>query len=220
MTKNERNFNALTISEFKTLIKSNVTVLDSRLATTFTQAFIPTSIYIGLQGKFVEWAKTLLDVEKEIIIVAEIGKELETITLLNNVGFNNIVGFLEGGFETWQTAGEKIDMIIDVEPDELMMDLPHDPNITVLDVRKEKEYADGHLKNSANLPLSCMTDITLLAQFEENENIYVHCAGGYRSVIAASILKKEGIHNLRNVLGGWEKIKEQEAVEIEKDTTT
>ena len=126
-------------------------------------------------------------------------------------------GYLNGSFEAWKNAGEKVDMIIDVEPDELMMDLPHDPNLTVVDVRRETEYADGHLKDAVNLPLSDMRDVALLAQFEENENVYVHCAGGYRSVIALSILKKEGIHNVRNVLGGWAKIKEEKGVKIKKE---
>ena len=128
-------------------------------------------------------------------------------------------GCLNGGFEAWLNAGEKTDMIIDIEADELMMDLPHDPNLIVLDVRKETEFADGHLENALNLPLQEMTDLLQLAQFEDNQNIYVHCAGGYRSVIAASLLKRQGINNLRNVLGGWAKIKEQEKAKIVTEST-
>ena len=100
-----------------------------------------------------------------------------------------------------------------------MMDLPHDPNLIVLDVRKETEFADGHLENALNLPLQEMTDLLQLAQFEDNQNLYVHCAGGYRSVIAASLLKRQGINNLRNVLGGWAKIKEQEKAKIVTEST-
>jgi hypothetical protein len=88
----------------------------------------------------------------------------------------------------------------------------------VVDVRKEGEWADGHLADSMNLPLQEMTDITLIAQFEENQNLYIHCAGGYRSVIAASLLKREGVDNLRNVLGGWNSIKTQEKVKVVKET--
>jgi hydroxyacylglutathione hydrolase len=215
----EKGLKELTIEEFKILAKEDVIILDTRHATVFTQGFIPSSIFIGLEGRYAEWAGSMLSFDKKIIVVSEIGKEEESVIRLARVGFDKMAGYLQGGFETWQAAGEKVDMIIDVEPDELIMDLPHDPNITVLDVRRENEYADGHLKDASNLPLSIMTDITLLAQFEEEENIYVHCAGGYRSVIAASILKKEGIHNLRNVLGGWAKIKEEEGVEIEKDVS-
>ncbi|MNC90015.1 molybdopterin biosynthesis protein MoeB [compost metagenome] len=98
-----------------------------------------------------------------------------------------------------------------------MMDIPHDPNLLVVDVRRETEFADGHIKNAVNIPLDEMTDPARLANLEEDQNLYVHCAGGYRSIIASSLLKREGIHNLRNVVGGWNKIKEQEKVEIEKE---
>jgi hydroxyacylglutathione hydrolase len=215
----ERGTKALSIQEFKSLAKEDVIVLDTRHASIFTQGFIPSSIFIGLEHRYAEWAGSLLSFNKKIILVTEAGKEEESVVRLARVGFDKMAGCLQGGFEAWKNAGEKVDMIIDVEPDELLMDLPHDPNITVLDVRKETEFADGHLKDAANLPLLDMTDLTLLAQFEEDENIYVHCAGGYRSVIAASILKKEGIHNLRNVLGGWSKIKLEEGVEIIKEAS-
>jgi hydroxyacylglutathione hydrolase len=210
---------ALSIEKFKELSSDDVIVLDTRPAAVFTQGFIPNSIFIGLEGRFAEWAANILSFTKNILLVTEQGKEEESVIRLARVGFDKMIGYLEGGFETWKSSGEHIDMIIDVEPDELIMDIPHDPNITVLDVRKENEFADGHLKDASNLPLLDMTDITFLAQFEETENIYVHCQGGYRSVIASSILKKEGIHNIRNVLGGWAKIKEEDGVEIEKDAS-
>jgi hydroxyacylglutathione hydrolase len=215
----ERGTKALSIEEFKTLAKDDVIILDTRHATIFTQGFVPGSIFIGLEHRYAEWAGSLLSFNKKIILVTEAGTEEESVVRLARVGFDKMAGCLQGGFEAWKNAGEKVDMIIDVEPDELLMDLPHDPNITVLDVRKETEFADGHLKDAANLPLLDMIDLTLLAQFEEEENIYVHCAGGYRSVIASSILKKEGIHNLRNVLGGWSKIKEEEGVEVVKEAS-
>jgi hydroxyacylglutathione hydrolase len=208
---------ALSIEAFKNLAKEDVIILDTRHANIFTHGFVPNSIFIGLEGRYAEWAGSLLSFDKKIILVTESGKEEESVIRLSRVGFDKMVGYLDGGFEAWKNAGEKIDMIVDVEPDELIMDLPHDPNITVLDVRRETEFADGHLENASNLPLTEMTDVTLLAQFEETENIYVHCAGGYRSVIAASILKKEGIHNIRNVLGGWSKIKEEEGAKIKKE---
>jgi hydroxyacylglutathione hydrolase len=215
----ERGTKELSVEEFKALSKEDVIIVDTRHATIFTQGFIPGSIFIGLEGRFAEWAGSLLSFNKKIVLVTETGKEEESVIRLSRVGFDKMSGYLKGGFDAWKNAGEKVDMIIDVEPDELIMDLPHDPNITVLDVRKETEFADGHLKDASNLPLLDMTDITLLAQFEEEENIYVHCAGGYRSVIAASILKKEGIHNVRNVLGGWAKIKIEEGVEIIKEAS-
>jgi rhodanese-related sulfurtransferase len=100
-----------------------------------------------------------------------------------------------------------------------MMDLPHDPNLVIVDVRKETEFDAGHLENAVNLPLQELTDIALLAQFEENQNLYIHCAGGYRSVIAASLFKKQGVDNLRNILGGWGKIKEEEKAVIVKEVS-
>ncbi len=208
---------ALSVEAFKNLAKEDVIILDTRQTSIFTHGFVPNSIFIGLEGRYAEWAGSLLSFDKKIILVTEPGKEEESVIRLSRVGFDKMIGYLDGGFDVWKNAGEKIDMIVDVEPDELIMDLPHDPNITVLDVRRETEFADGHLEDASNLPLTEMTDVTLLAQFEETENIYVHCAGGYRSVIAASILKKEGIHNIRNVLGGWAKIKEEEGAKIKKE---
>lgn len=210
---------ALPVDAFKAALKEDVILLDTRNAVEFTQGFIPGSIFIGLEGRFAEWAGSILPFDKPIFLVTEPGKEEEAVVRLSRVGFDRMAGYLEGGFESWRDAGEKIDMIIDVEPDELLMDIPHDPNLLVVDVRKETEYAEGHLKDAMNLPLSDMTDLALLAQFEENQNLYVHCAGGYRSVIACSLLKRQGIHQLRNVSGGWNKIREQEKVEILKDAS-
>jgi hydroxyacylglutathione hydrolase len=158
-----------------------------------------------------------LPFDQKMILVADAGKERESIIRLARVGFDKIEGYLEGGFEAWQAAGEPIDIIIDVEPDELLMDLPFDENIVVLDVRKETEYADGHIKDAVNIPLNTLTDPATMANIEDVHNVYVHCAGGYRSVIAASMMKRQGIHNLRNVSGGWGEIKKLEKFEIEKN---
>jgi hydroxyacylglutathione hydrolase len=108
-------------------------------------------------------------------------------------------------------------LIIDVEADELAMDIPFDENLVVLDVRKPAEFADGHVKEARNIPLDELTDPAAMAEIEEEQNVYVHCAGGYRSVIAASLLKRQGIHNLRNVVGGWARIKEQKNIETVKE---
>jgi rhodanese-related sulfurtransferase len=154
-----------------------------------------------------------------MILVTELGKEEETVVRLSRVGFDKIAGYLDGGFESWQNAGETVDMIIDVEADELAMDIPHDPNLVVVDVRRETEFADGHIVNAQNLPLNEMNDVLNLSHFEDTQNLYIHCAGGYRSVIAASLLKREGTHNLRNVLGGWGKIKEQTNIKTQKEAS-
>ncbi len=207
----------LSIDEFKNAVSEGAIILDTRHATVFTQGFIPGSISIGLEGRFAEWAGMILPFDQKMVLVTEAGKEEETVIRLSRVGFENMQGCLKGGFEAWQHDGEKIDLIIDIEADELMMDIPHDPNLLVVDVRKESEFGDGHLEHAMNLPLSEMTNIVELAQFEETQNLYIHCAGGYRSVIAASLLKRQGVNNLRNVLGGWNSIKQQEKVKIVKE---
>ncbi len=210
---------ALSVDEFKELINSDVIILDTRNAEVFTHGFVPGSISIGLEGRFAEWAGSLLPFDAPIVLVTEPGKEKETIVRMARVGFDKVKGFLNGGYEAWKNASEKSDMIVDVEADEMMMDIPHDNNLVVLDVRRPTEFADGHLKDAQNIPLIEMTDPATMANLEKDQNLYVHCAGGYRSVIAASLLKRQGIHNLRNVLGGWGKIKEQEKAEIVKETS-
>jgi glyoxylase-like metal-dependent hydrolase (beta-lactamase superfamily II)/rhodanese-related sulfurtransferase len=215
----QKGLSPLTITEFKKLKDDDVLILDTRHATVFTKGFIPGSIFIGLEGRFAEWAGSLLSFNKPMILVTDAGKEEETIIRLSRVGFSKIQGYLLDGFEAWENAGEKVDLIIDVEADELAMDIPHDPNLIVVDVRRETEFADGHVVNAQNLPLNEMNDVLNLSHFEDNQNLYVHCAGGYRSVIAASLLKREGTHNLRNVLGGWGKIKEQKTIKTEKEAS-
>lgn len=197
----------LSISDFKKLLQDDSNILlDTRPATDFTNGFIPGAIFIGLEGRFAEWAGSLLPFDKQIVLVTEIGKEKETITRLARVGFEKIIGYLDGGFNSWQAAGEKIDLLIDIEADELAMDIPFDDKLIVVDVRKELEYGDGHLKQSINIPLNDMMDPASMVNLEDDQNIYVHCAGGYRSTIASSLLKRQGIHNIRNVVGGWKNI--------------
>ena len=217
----KKGIQALTIDEFKNkLLDDNVILLDTRNSSTFTEGFIPSSISIGLDGRYAEWAGSLLPFDKTLLLVTEKGKEEESIIRLARVGFDKMGGHLKGGYEAWKNAGEKIDLIIDVEADELAMDIPHDPNLVVVDVRKEVEFADGHVKNAINLPLNDMNDPGLMADFDDKQNIYVHCAGGYRSIIAASLLKRQGIHNIRNVVGGWSSIKELEGkIEVVKETS-
>jgi glyoxylase-like metal-dependent hydrolase (beta-lactamase superfamily II)/rhodanese-related sulfurtransferase len=208
---------ALSPAEFKQMITDDTIILDTRNAAIFSQGFVPGSIFIGLEGRFAEWAGSLLSFDAPILLVTETGNEKETIIRMARVGFDKVKGYLEGSYETWKNAGEPIDMIIDVEADELMMDIPHDEHLVVVDVRRPTEFADGHLSEAINIPLNDMNDPGSMANLEEDQNIYVHCAGGYRSVIASSLLKRQGIHNIRNILGGWGKIKEQEKVEIVKE---
>lgn len=210
----EKALTPLSISNFKDYAADGAWILDSRHASTFTQGFVPESISIGLEGRFAEWAGSLLPLEQEFILVTEAGKEQETVTRLARVGIDNITGYLDGGFEAWLNAGEPIDMIIDIEPDELAMDIPHDDRIEIVDVRKPSEFDAAHIKGATNVPLDKLSDSLNIAMIDEDKNLYIHCAGGYRSVIAASLIKRQGIHNLRNVVGGFGKIKELKEIDI------
>lgn len=203
----------------KKALQNDIVLLDARPAEQFIQGFVPGSIFIGLEGRFAEWAGSLLPFDKEIVLVTEEGKEEETITRLARVGFSNIGGYLKGGYNAWKQAGEESDMVIEVEADELAMDIPFDENLVVLDVRRPAEFAEGHVVDAVNLPLNEMNDPANMSNLEETQNIYVHCASGYRSVIAASLLKRQGIHNLRHVPGGWNKIKEEPKIKTEKENS-
>ncbi|MEP7253048.1 MAG: rhodanese-like domain-containing protein [Ginsengibacter sp.] len=207
----------LSVKEFKDKLDKDVIILDTRKADKFKEGFIPGSVFIGLEGRFAEWAGSLLPFHHRIILLTEPGMEEETIVRLARVGFDNVQGYLKGGFESWLAAGDEVDLIVDVDADELAMDIPFDENLKIVDVRKPNEFAEGHVKDALNINLADMTDLAQIAQFEENENLYIHCAGGYRSLIACSLLKRQGYHNLRNVNGGWAKIKEQENIKTEKE---
>jgi hydroxyacylglutathione hydrolase len=217
----DKGLTALSINAFQEKInKNNCIILDTRPSHMFVNGFIPDAIFIGLEGRFAEWAGSILPFHQPIVLVTELGKEKETITRLARVGFDKIEGYLDGGFEEWQNNNLPIDLLIEVEADELAMDIPFDDNLIVVDVRKEVEYDDGHLKQSINIPLEEMTDPASMVNLDEHHNIYLHCAGGYRSVIAASLLKKQGIHNIRNIAGGWKSIDElKERFTIEKTTS-
>lgn len=208
----------LNVNAFKQRMKeADLLVVDTRLSTLFTKGFIPGTISIGLDGRFAEWAGSLLPFDQSMLLVCEKGKEEESVVRLARVGFDKMEGYLEGGFEAWKNAGEEIDLIIDVEADELAMDLPYDDNLVVVDVRNESEYASGHVEGAVNLPLKDMNDPGQIAMLPETGNLYVHCASGYRSIIAASLIKRQGLHNVRNIEGGWNAIKEQKDVKIEQE---
>ena len=216
----ETALRALTVAEFKKWMEDeNTIILDTRKAGDFTKQFVPGSISIGLEGRFAEWAGSLLPFDQPIILVTEEGQEKESIVRLARVGFSQIHGYLEGGVEAWQNAGEEIDLIIDVEADELAMDLPYDDHLIAVDVRREAEFGDGHVRGAVNIPLNDLTDPGSMANIEEHQNLYLYCGSGYRSVIAASLMKRQGIHNLRNVLGGFNAIRTQEGIEIVKDNS-
>jgi glyoxylase-like metal-dependent hydrolase (beta-lactamase superfamily II)/rhodanese-related sulfurtransferase len=214
-----KGLQALSVADVKKEIEKDTILVDTRQPEEFTKGFIPGSINIGLDGRFAEWAGSLLPFDKPILLITEKDKEKETLIRLARVGFNNVIGFVAGGFDEWKNAGEEIDIVIDIEADELAMDLPFDENLVVLDVRKPVEYADGHVKDAVNLPLSELNDPLNMAIIEDDQNVYINCGSGYRSVIAASLFKRQGIHNVRNIVGGWDEIKKQKNIPVEKDSS-
>ncbi len=215
----EKGLTALSVEDFKNKAKqNNITILDTRNADVFTTGFVPGSISIGLEGRFAEWAGSLVSFNHALLLVTEEGMEKETIIRLARVGFEKMEGFLRGGFEAWKQSGEPIDMIINVEADEVAMDIPFDENLVIIDVRKEVEFADGHVKDAVNIPLENMVNPISISAINDTDNLYLHCAGGYRSVIAASLLKQQGIHNLRNVSGGYAALKNKDKIETKKST--
>jgi len=216
----EQALTPLSVNDLKKWMESEDTILlDTRKAGDFTRQFIPGSISIGLEGRFAEWAGSLLPFDKPIVLVTEEGQEKETVVRLARVGFSQIRGYLAGGIETWRKAGEEIDLIIDIEVDELAMDLPYDDHLVAIDVRRETEFGDGHVRGAVNIPLNDLTDPGSMANIDELQNLYLYCGSGYRSVIAASLMKRQGIHNLRNVLGGFNAIRLQQGIEIVKDNS-
>ncbi|MCK6609583.1 MAG: MBL fold metallo-hydrolase [Bacteroidia bacterium] len=201
----------LDVETLKTKIKNGATLIDSRLPDFFEHGFVPGSINIGLNGQFAIWAATLLDLQSEIVLVCKPGTEKETVSRLARVGFDSISGYLDNGFDAWKDAGLRYDMVISISAEELALDAKHNPKATILDVRKPEEFKSGHVFNAKNLPLNGL--ISGSENLDKNQEHLIHCAGGYRSMIAASMLKKNGFSNIKNVWGGFEKIKE-EKVEI------
>ena len=202
--------NMLSVEDFiSTSEQSEALILDVRHQREFIKGFIPGSIFIGLSGTFAPWVGALLvDVKMPLLLVAEPGTEVEAITRLSRVGFDNVIGILSGGFNSWKKAGKSFDTITAVSASELAEKVNSDSNTKVVDVRRPGEFTAEHVDGSSHAPLSFLTDYLERLPKEE---FYIHCAGGYRSVIANSILKKHGIHNAIEVLGGYNAIKKTDA---------
>jgi rhodanese-related sulfurtransferase len=162
-------------------------------------------------------ALNLLPAQFTYLLVTNPGKENDTAERLKKAGISHIAGYLEGSFDAWKKAGEPFDLVIQVEADELAMDIPFDDHLLVIDVRNEAEYAEGHVKDALNMPLKTMADPGVMAILEDNHNLYVHCKSGDRSLIAVSLLKRQGLHNLRHLAGGWESIIQEKRIETEKE---
>ncbi len=205
----ERGSRALTPAAFEAAAnETGAVVLDVRHQNDFAKGHVPRSIFIGLNGDFAPWVGALIaDVKQPILLITEPGKEEEAITRLSRVGFDNTLGFLEGGFDAWKNDGMEYDTVHSITADSFKNELATDKK-PVFDVRKETEHLSEHVLDAHNTPLDFLNNH--LAAFPDEQPFYVHCAGGYRSMIAASILKSRGIHNLIDVQGGFKAIKEAE----------
>ena len=180
-------------------------ILDVRNQADFAKGHIPGSIFIGIDGGFAPWVGALIgDVKQPLLLVTPEGREQETITRLSRVGFDQTLGTLKGGFVTWKNSDKEIDSIHSVTAEEFKKNSTD--SSPIFDVRKPGEYTSEHLPKAKNTSLDFINEY--LSEFPEQENFYIHCAGGYRSMIAASILKSRGIHNLIDVKGGFGAIKE------------
>ncbi|QEE50685.1 MBL fold metallo-hydrolase [Flavobacterium alkalisoli] len=182
-------------------------ILDTRDPQIFAKGFIPGSINIGIDGNFAPWAGALIPTIKHpILIIAEPGREEEVVTRLARVGYDNTIGYLEGGFETWKKTGKSQDSITSITADELWERLQVNPELNILDVRKASEHFSEHIIQSENIALDYINQN--LAKVDKNKTYYVHCAGGYRSMIFISILKARGYNNLIDIQGGFKAIKD------------
>lgn len=184
-------------------------VLDVRHQQEFAKGHIPRSIFIGIDGGFAPWVGALIkDVKQPLILVTPEGRLEETVTRLSRVGFDNILGYLEGGFEAWKKAGKEVDTVTSISAEEFAK-RTQENELNIYDVRKNSEHLSEHVVGSENTPLDNLNQH--LAEFKSDGDNYIHCAGGYRSMIASSILKSRGIHNLVEVAGGFGAIKKTDA---------
>lgn len=197
---------ALSVDEFELVAnETDALILDVRHQSQFIQGFIPQSIFIGLSGTFAPWVGALIkDINQSILLVVDEGMEEQAITRLSRVGFDNVLGFLKGGFAAWKDSGKETDELVSVSAEVLEQKI--NEGALVFDVRKPGEYTAEHIENVPSTPLDFLNDH--ISEFPTDKDFYLHCAGGYRSVIAASILKARGFHKVIDVAGGYGAIKQ------------
>jgi glyoxylase-like metal-dependent hydrolase (beta-lactamase superfamily II)/rhodanese-related sulfurtransferase len=210
----ERGVKPLSPAEFEAAAnETSALILDTRDAQVFAKGFVPNSINIGIDGSFAVWVGAMIpDLKQEILVVAEDGREEEVITRLARVGYDYSIGYLAGGIVAWKNDSREVDAITSITIDELERIKEGDPNIEILDVRKNSEYLSEHVVEAENAPLDFINDSML--KVDKNKTYYVHCAGGYRSMIFSSILRARGYDNLIDIAGGFKAIKESGKIEV------
>jgi hydroxyacylglutathione hydrolase len=208
-----RGQHALLPEAFETAAnETGALILDTRDPQTFAAGFVPNSINIGINGNFAPWVGALIpDIKQELLIVAEPGKEEEVITRLSRVGYDHAIGYLRGGFDIWKNAGKEYDTIKSISSDELAEIQKAGP-AQILDVRKKSEYQSEHIVGAESMPLDFVNDYQ--QSIDKDTTYYVHCAGGYRSMIFTSILRARGYDNLIDVKGGFKAIKDSNRFEV------
>jgi glyoxylase-like metal-dependent hydrolase (beta-lactamase superfamily II)/rhodanese-related sulfurtransferase len=210
----KKGLKPLTVREFDAVAnETRALIIDTRSPQDFAKGFIPHSINIGLDGNFAVWVGTLVpNIQQELLLITEPGREEEAVIRLARVGYDNPIGYLAGGFEAWKNAGMEMDTIVSVSVDEFAHHYHQNPHTQILDVRKKSEYDSQHLVGAINAPLDYINDSMLLV--DKNRVYYVHCAGGYRSMVFISMLKAKGYNNLINVEGGFNAMKESGKFEL------
>ncbi len=210
----ERGVRPLSSTEFEAAAnETGAVILDTRDAQSFAKGFIPNSINIGIDGSFAVWVGAMIpDLKQEILVVAEEGREEEVITRLARVGYDYAIGYLAGGFKSWKESGHEVDSITSISVEELAKIQEGDPQIHILDVRKNSEYLSEHVMDAENAPLDYINDSML--KVDKDKTYYVHCAGGYRSMVFNSILRARGYDNLIDVAGGFKAIKESGKLKV------
>ena len=198
-----RNVRALSIEEFDKATGHSALVLDVRTPEDFEKGHIPGSLNIGLDGTYAWWAGTLIDIATPLVIVAPPGREEEAVRRLARIGYENVRGYLAGGFETWLSSGQPVTTVVSIEPSEFSE--LYGRGTAVLDVRNTGEFENGHIEGALNIPLGILE--SRLSELKRNRYYLVHCAGGYRSMIASSILARHGFEHIQNVHGGFATLK-------------
>jgi rhodanese-related sulfurtransferase len=198
----EKALTPLSPAAFETLVEATgALILDTRPAADFHKGFIPQAINIGIRGDFAPWVGALVgDVKQEIVLVTEVGMEEEVITRLSRVGFDKVLGYLEGGFSAWKEASKEVDQVTRISAEEFASQFKAGESM-VIDVRKESEYEAEHVEDAYSKPLAYINDWT--KDIQPDQHFFMHCAGGYRSMIAASILQARGYRNFTEVDGGF-----------------
>lgn len=205
---------ALDVSSFEEAANdTGALLLDTRPAQVFAHAFIPNSVNIGIDGSFAPWVGSLIpDINQPILIIADEGREEEVVTRLSRVGYDQAIGYLKGGIKAWTEAGKEVDSIESVSAAESFSRMEHDASAQIIDVRKNNEYESGHVRDALNLPLDYINDT--MSSLDKKKTYYIHCAGGYRSMVFTSILKARGFDNLVDIQGGFKALKESGKFEI------